>query len=244
MIKKKLTLLLTLLILSTAIKAQLTEDMALRLAELPLKSIHKEFPNKPGHVYNNADEVVLTPRDLHPAFYGSFDWHSSVHGHWMLVRVLKKYPKIPDYQSVIKAIDKNLTAENLQTEAEYFSKYENAKIFERTYGWAWLLKLDSELMNWDNEVGKRWYTALQPLTEVIVELWREYLPKQTYPNRIGVHPNSAFGLSFAIDWARAKGDSEFEAALVTKAIEFYGKEKNTPAWLEPDGADFFHLLYK
>lgn len=232
-----------LLVVSFGIRAQnstfLNEGMAMKLAELPMKSIHLEFPNKPGHVYNNADEVNLSPAQLHPVFYGCFDWHSSVHGHWMLVRVLRNFPESKNADKIEKMLDNSFDIQKMKIEADYFSKYENAKNFERTYGWAWLLKLDNELMTWSDPKASEWHKALQPLTNVIVELWKNYLPKQTYPDRTGVHPNSAFALNFALEWARTKKDAAFEKALMDKALSFYGKEQNTPAYLEPNGSDFF-----
>jgi len=127
----------------------------------------------------------------------------------------------------------------MQAEADYFKKYELAKTFERTYGWAWLLKLDQELLEWDNPEAKKWHAALQPLTKQILELWKVYLPKQTYPNRTGVHGNTAFALVFAIDWARAVNDKAFEIQLIDKAKTFYLDNQKTPAYMEPDGSDFF-----
>ncbi|HHT23691.1 MAG TPA: DUF2891 domain-containing protein [Bacteroidales bacterium] len=225
--------------LHTQNQSVFNEEMAIKLAQLPLKSINREFPNKPGHVYNNPTEVNLSPSQLHPVFYGSFDWHSSVHGHWMLLRVLRTFPESKITSEIVQVLDNSFQLEKMKVEAEYFSKYENARIFERTYGWAWLLKLDNELMECKHPKVREWHNNLQPLTEVIVDLWKTYLPKQTYPDRTGVHPNSAFALNFALEWARNKNDREFENALIKKALKFYGNEVNTPAYLEPNGADFF-----
>jgi hypothetical protein len=136
-------------------------------------------------------------------------------------------------------LDGSFQAEKIKTEAEYFHKYQVAKGFERTYGWAWLLQLDAELASWENPQAKTWHQNLKPLTDEIVKLWKEYLPKQTYPNRTGVHPNTAFALSFAIDWARTVGEKDFENQLIEKAKYFYLKDEKTPAYLEPDGSDFF-----
>lgn len=220
-------------------KKSFTEAMALKLSEMPLGCISQEYPNKTGHIYNDSTEVVLSPKDLHPSFYGCFDWHSSVHGHWMLIRILKQFPNIENAQSIIKELDNSFQAEKLQEEANYFSKYDLANHFERTYGWAWVLKLDEDLLKSDLPEAKKWHKNIKPLTDTIVKLWKKYLPKQTYPNRTGVHPNSAFALGFALDWARAVNDKEFERELIEKSISFYGNDINTPAYLEPDGADFF-----
>lgn len=238
---RKISLLL--FVISLSLSAQntvmLTDSMAVRLAQMPVKSIHLEFPNKPGHIYSNADEINLTPSQLHPVFYGCFDWHSSVHGHWMLLRLLNSFPYLQNADEIVDILDHSFQAEKMHLEAQYFSKFENAKTFERTYGWAWLLKLDNELIVSKHPKAAEWHTSLQPLTNVIVNLWKAYLPKQTYPDRTGVHPNSAFALKFALEWARTKQDKEFEKALTDKALYFYGKEQNTPAYLEPNGADFF-----
>lgn len=239
--KTIITLLAAILLFAGNVYAQniKSDSSLIKLAEMPLKNIFVEYPNKPGHSYINADEVGLSPRDLHPVFYGCFDWHSSVHGHWMLVRLLRNYPHITFREEIIKALNTSLNKENIEKEAAYFDRSDLTKSFERTYGWAWALKLDEELSLLNTEEGKVWHHNLQPLTQKIVALWKAYLPKQSYPSRVGTHNNSAFALGFAIDWARATGDKEFEQALVDKAKEFYGDETDTPSYLEPDGADFF-----
>ncbi|MEI7487977.1 MAG: DUF2891 family protein [Chryseobacterium sp.] len=188
----------------------------MKLADKPLHCINQEYPNKTAHIINNEKEVPLTPKDLHPSFYGCFDWHSSVHGHWMLTRLLKIKPNLANAKEIEKILDQSFQKEKLQTEADYFTKYELTTTFERTYGWAWVLKLDEELMTWDNPKAKIWHENLKPLTDKILNSWKAYLPKQTYPNRTGVHPNTAFAMVFALDWARATGDKAFEAQLVKK----------------------------
>lgn len=217
----------------------LTNEIASKLSQMPLHCINQEYPNKTAHVINNDKDALLTPQALHPAFYGCFDWHSSVHGHWMLVRLLKTMPDLQNKNEIEKILAQTFTPEKLQAEAAYFTKYEVASTFERTYGWAWLLKLDEELYTWDSPMAKEWHKNLEPLTQQIVKLWKAYLPKQTYPNRTGVHPNSAFAMGFALDWAKAVNDKDFEYVLMEKARYFYLKDKKTPAYLEPDGSDFF-----
>ncbi len=216
-----------------------SDSVLSKLIEMPLKNIFVEYPNKPGHTYVSADEVRLSPRDLHPVFYGCFDWHSSVHGHWMLVRLLRNYPNSKLNDKIIQTLNASLNKENIEKEAAYFDRSDLAKSFERTYGWAWVLKLDEELYLLNTEEGKKWHKNLQPLTKKIVELWKAYLPKQSYPTRVGTHNNSAFALGFAIDWARTVKDKDFESALIEKAKAFYLDEKDTPSYLEPDGTDFF-----
>ncbi|MBS1825496.1 MAG: DUF2891 domain-containing protein [Acidobacteria bacterium] len=216
----------------------LTPAGAAHLAELPLRCLQQEYPNKTGHTIEGATDARLTPKQLHPAFYGCFDWHSSVHGHWMLIRLLKTHPSLPQQQQIRKALDENLSAENLKAEAAYFAQYKLARTYERTYGWAWLLKLDQELLTFNDPQARRWHANLQPLTQAVLQLWTAFLPKQTYPNRTGVHPNTAFGLVFALDWARAKGDKTFEALIVQRARDYYRNNPPAPAIQEPDGTDF------
>lgn len=218
---------------------KLTSDVAEKLSKMPLGCIIQEFPNKTSHVANTAVDGRLLPSELHPAFYGCLDWHSSVHGHWMLLRLLKTMPDLKNREAIIAQLNKTFTQSNMENEAAYFTKYQVANTYERTYGWAWLLKLDEELYTWDNADAKRWYTALQPLTQQILKLWKAYLPKQTYPNRTGVHPNTAFGLVFALDWARTMKDAAFEQEIIGKAKSFYLDNVATPAYMEPDGSDFF-----
>lgn len=218
---------------------KLNQDIALQLSRAPLHCIPAEFPNKTSHLADAPEDARLLPSELHPVFYGCLDWHSSVHGHWMLVRLLQVYPDLPNKDSIIKVLDHSFQLEKMQLEAQYFGKYTASQNYERTYGWAWLLKLDEALGRSQDPVFHKWHTALQPLTEKIVALWKAYLPKQTYPNRTGVHPNTAFGLDFALDWALFKGDKGFEKAIREKARNFYGNNKNIPAYLEPDGSDFF-----
>ena len=214
------------------------KEIASKLAALPLHCINNEWPNKTSHGSDSAADHVLLPHELHPVFYGCYDWHSSVHGHWMLVKLLKTFPGIADRERIISILNNSFQLEKMQAEAAYFSKYKTSALYERTYGWAWLLKLDQELFEWNDPLGKQWYAALQPLTQKVKELWTAYLPKQTYPNRTGVHPNTAFGLVFALDWANALDQKEFSALVKQRSREYYFNNKQTPAYLEPDGTDF------
>src|SRR5262245_53049859 len=178
----------------------LTKEQASAFARLALKGIKKEFPNKPGHVLNDEADVK-SPRALHPAFYGCFDWHSSVHGHWMLVRLLRRFPELPERKEIRAVLAEHLTAKNLKGEADYFAE-PNRQSFERPYGWAWLLKLAEELHTWDDPDAKEWSRNVKPLADAIVARFLAYFPKQTYQIRSGVHPNTAFGFAFALDYAR------------------------------------------
>ena len=215
----------------------LTTEHVSAFARLALKGIHKEYPNKPGDVLNGAADIKA-PRAMHPAFYGCFDWHSSVHGHWMLVRLLRRFPEMPEKQRIRAALAENLTAKNLQAEADYFAQ-PNRQSFERTYGWAWLLKLAEELHGWDDPDGKEWSKNLRPLTDTIVGRYLAFLPKQTYPIRSGVHPNTAFGLAFALDYARAAGHKALRERVEERARNYFAGDRGVPAAWEPDGADFF-----
>lgn len=221
-------------------QTELTASVASQLSKLPLHCILSEFPNKTSHLSDAETDARLLPHELHPVFYGCLDWHSSVHGHWMLVRILKKFPNLENKEEIIQVLNNSFQTEKMEQEATYFGKYTASNIYERTYGWAWLLKLDEELYSWkDNAQAQQWHKALQPLTQKIVSLWKSYLPKLTYPNRTGVHGNTAFGLCFALDWAKTTNDTEFENAIRSKAIALYGKTHKIPAYLEPDGSDFF-----
>ncbi len=219
--------------------ARLTPEGAAHLAELPLRCLHQEYPNKTGHTIEASGDAILTPKQLHPAFYGCFDWHSSVHGHWMLVRLLASFPQLARGAEIRRALDESFQPSNLRAEAEYFERYKLSNTFERTYGWAWLLELDRELYTWDDPQAREWHRRLQPLTSKVVELWSAFLPKQTYPNRTGVHPNTAFALVFALEWSRTMGNKTFESLIVSRARDYYARNTDAPAILEPDGSDFF-----
>ena len=216
---------------------ELTPDMAGTFAWMALRGIQREYPNKPGHVMNNVKEVK-SPAELHPAFYGSFDWHSSVHGHWMLVRLLKAFPQLQKADEIRPVLSENLSAENIAAEVAYLNQ-PGRKSFERTYGWAWLLKLAAELHDWDDAQGQVLSRNLCPLAQVIVDRYLDFLPRLTYPIRRGLHPNTAFGLSFAYDYAQKVNHQELELLLVQRSRDFYLEDTNYPAQWEPDGDDFF-----
>lgn len=215
----------------------LTEKVAANFAELALKCVQKEYPNKLDHVMNDAKEIQA-PSVLHPAFYGCFDWHSSVHGHWMLVRILKLFPQIDLGTKIRKVLSENLSSENIKTEIIYLNQA-NRKSFERTYGWAWLLKLVEELYDWNDADGKIWLKNLQPLSDAIAQQYIDFLPKQYYPIRTGVHPNTAFGIAFASDYVRKIKNDKLEKLLIERSLAYYGKDKNYDTNWEPGGEDFF-----
>lgn len=215
----------------------LNESQASHFARLALKCVAREYPNKPEHVIND-DRDVQSPKLLHPAFYGCYDWHSSVHGHWMLVRLLRKFPKMLEADEIRKAISANLTAENIQIEADYL-KQANRQSFERTYGWAWLLKLAEELSSWDDPDARSWSSNLQPLVEALVNQYIVFLPKQIYPIRTGVHPNTAFGLAFAFDYAKRLANRKLANLIAERSRTYFANDINYPAAWEPGGEDFF-----
>jgi hypothetical protein len=215
---------------------RLIEGVASSFARLVLDCVRREYPNKPDHVANGDDDV-RNPRSLHPAFHGCYDWHSAVHGHWMLVRLLELFPGLPEAAEIRTALNETLSPVNIASEVAYLDG-PNRKSFERTYGWAWLLKLAEELRGWDDPDGRRWARNLDPLAQAIARRYEEFLPKQTYPIRTGVHPNTAFGIAFALDYATAVGAGEFRAVLLERAVAYYGNDRNVPAGWEPGGEDF------
>jgi hypothetical protein len=222
---------------ATKPSAVLTRERASAFARLALKGLQKEYPNKPEHVLAGPADVKC-PKDLHPAFYGSYDWHSSVHGHWMLVRLLRLFPDLAEANEIRSVLQAHLTAPNLKAETDYFAR-PDSKPFERPYGWAWLLKLVQELKDWDDADARVWAKNVGPLADMVVARYREYFPKQTYPIRTGVHPNTAFGLSMAHDYARAVGDARLSALVEERARAYFGADAGVPAAWEPGGADFF-----
>jgi hypothetical protein len=215
----------------------LNQAQASHFANLALKCVSKEYPNKPEHVINDPHDVQ-NPKALHPAFYGCYDWHSSVHGHWMLVRLLRLFPNLPEAAEIRKLLGANLTAENVASEAVYIMQ-PSRQSFERTYGWAWLLKLAEELYLWDDPDGKTWSRNLQPLIEVLIDQYLRFLPKQTYPIRTGVHPNTAFGLAFALDYAKTVGNDKLQDLIAERSRSYFAKDANYPGSWEPGGEDFF-----
>jgi len=215
---------------------KLTIKQALKLAQLPIHCIQVEYPNKLNQVLGNAT-FLKEPKALHPAFYGCFDWHSAVHGHWSLVSLLKQFPNIENAGRIKKMLLENISKENIELEIKYFDDKENAS-FERTYGWAWLLKLVEELHTWDTPFAKQLETNLQPLTDLIVDKCIDFLPKLNYPIRVGEHPNTAFGLSFAWDYAKAVGNKVLLNSILKRSREFYFSDENCPIKWEPSGFDF------
>jgi hypothetical protein len=206
-------------------------------ARVALTNIRQEYPNDPRHLASGADDRA-TPRELHPAFYGSFDWHSSVEMHWLLVRLLRLAPDAVAEPEVRAALDEHLTAYALAAEAAYLAQH---RTFARPYGWGWALRLVAELAGWDDPDGQRWAANAGKFAATIVDLYLEWLPKVGYPVRWGAHQNSAFGLSLALPYARHRagtGDATLLTAIERAAFGWFGEDVDYPTGWEPSGTDF------
>jgi hypothetical protein len=213
----------------------LTVEGAGFLADLALKCVDQEYPNKLNQTLK--DETMLrSPKSLHPAFYGCYDWHSAVHAHWMLVHLLRTHPAITSRDLILDKLNFSLTKENIEAEVLYLES--ESKSWERMYGWSWLMKLGEELYRWDDPNAQRWYKNLLPLIDAIIEKYEEFLTIQQYPVRTGVHPNTAFGLSFAFDYALTTGQEELEWHIRKAALKYYLDDSGCPASWEPSGEDF------
>jgi hypothetical protein len=209
---------------------------AQRFADLALACVGKEYPNKISHLLN-SDADVAPPRKLTPAFYGCYDWHSSVHGHWLLVRLIKTFPDAPFAKPAREALRKSLTAENLKQEAAYL-RGEGRASFERPYGMAWLLQLVVELAEWDDPQAREMLANLAPLEQTVRERLQTWLPKLSHPVRIGEHNQSAFALGLLLDYARATKNAEFAKLVEAKTRQFFLQDKDCALSYEPSGEDF------
>jgi hypothetical protein len=225
------------LLLAVSTSAQdLTLAQANHLASLPLKCLQQQYPNKPGEVLIDSTEV-LQPKIMHPAFYGCFDWHSSVHGHWSLVYLLNRFPDLAHRTDIIAKLQANLSKENIVAEVAYLNK-KHEKSFERTYGWNWLLKLQHELELSKESYAKPLAGNLRPLTNLVIQRYMEFLPKLLYPIRAGTHSNSAFGLSFAWDYAVFSKNEALQNSIRENAKRLFLNDRDYPYLLEPSGTDF------
>ena len=207
-----------------------------RFANLALACVHKEYPNKISHSLN-SDADVAPPRKLTPAFYGCYDWHSSVHGHWLLARLVRTFPDASFAPSAREALRQSLTAENIAEEAVYL-RTEGRASFERPYGLAWLLQLVAELREWDDPQAREMAANLSPLEHAALQRMNDWLPKLSHPVRIGEHSQTAFALGLMLDYARATRDTKFADLLESKARQFFLKDKHCPLAYEPSGEDF------
>lgn len=207
-------------------------------AGVALANVTRELPHKIDHLLTSPGEWQ-SPRAMHPAFYGSYDWHSSVHMHWLLARLLRLALALGEAPRIRATFDLHFAPANIETEAAYL-RHPARQSFERTYGWAWLLKLQTELMllaEADPQAA-RWRDALQPLADLIAERYLHYLPLADYPIRAGTHANSAFGLLFALDYAEKIQHIALRKLIAAKANQWFGRDRRYPARYEPGGEDF------
>ena len=215
---------------------EFSQTEAEQLVQLPLKCITQEFPNKLGQVLG-SEEDLARPKELRPAFFGCFDWHSAVHSQLSLVKLLKDFPDLKQADSIRNALSERLTEEHIQTEIEFFESEHN-KNFERTYGWAWLFTLAKELKTWDDPQGQECLAQLMPLVDVLEIKLIEFLPKLVYPIRVGEHPNTAFALSLTLDYAEVFEKNELTNLIVKRSRDFYLNDEACPMGWEPGGYDF------
>ncbi len=217
-------------------QGQLDEATAAKFAGMALACVGKEYPNKIAHVLN-SDKDVAPPRLLTPAFCGCFDWHSSVHGHWLLVRLARLFPKASFAAEARKALARSLTQSNMAAEAAYLAG-EGRESFERPYGLAWLLQLAAELREWDDPLAKEWAQTIKPLEDAAIARLKAWLPKLSHPVRSGEHSQTAFALGLVYDWARRASDTEFLGLLEGNIRRMYLQDKQCPWNYEPSGEDF------
>jgi hypothetical protein len=211
----------------------LSQDLASGFARIALGHVERAYPNNPQHVLKGPEDL-RTPQDYHPIFHGSFDWHSCVHGYWLLARLYRRFPDLPERAAIGALMDRRLTAAAVEGERAYFTA---APHFERPYGWAWLLALVAELRRHENAEGRRWRASLAPLDALIAGRLEAFLPGGQYPVRSGTHASSAFALTLAIDYAQACGAGALEGLLRQKARQWFGNDADCQAW-EPGGEDF------
>jgi len=223
--------------LCTTLPVNADNDAAVnRFANLALACVHQEYPNKISHVMS-GDQDALPPRRLTPVFYGCFDWHSSVHGHWLLTRLLRLYPDADFAPTAEAALNDSFRTENVTVEVSYVT-HEQRGSFERPYGVAWLLQLTAELREWDDPRAKRWLAILEPLELALVANMETWLGKLAYPIRIGEHSQTAFAFGLFLDWAQVAEREDFYNLVVKRSRDFYLKDQNCPLAYEPGGQDF------
>ncbi|WP_321792871.1 DUF2891 domain-containing protein [Caballeronia sp. J97] len=213
----------------------LDATLASKFAQVALGHLTREYPNKLDHVMAGAADVQ-SPRALHPIFYGSFDWHSCVHGYWLIARLHDRFPDLPEAPRIRAVIDAHFTDANVAAEVDYLER-PAARGFERPYGWAWLLALAGQLRSMRSGDGVRWARTLAPLADAFVARFEEFLPKSTYPLRVGTHFNMAFALTLAMGYARAAQNAGFERLLSETALRWFEKDEGCQAW-EPAGDEF------
>jgi hypothetical protein len=211
-------------------------DAAARFARLALDCVHLEYPNKVAHVLQ-SDADARPPRVLTPAFYGCYDWHSSVHGHWLLARLARLFPEAEFAAAARAALARSLTPANVAAEVAYL-RGPGRTSFERPYGLAWLLQLAAELRSWDDPQAREWAATLAPLEIESAQRIMAWLPKLQYPIRSGEHSQTAFAFGLVADWAQVRGDVGMVRLLEQRARAFYLDDRACPLAYEPSGEDF------
>jgi len=240
--KRTLALCLCLLLLTPAVRAQepsgnnLDLQLAGRYGKLALKCVHRQYPSKISHLLRSRNDA-RTPKELTPVFYGCYDWHSAVHGHWMLARIARLFPGTPIAKQARQALDRSLTAEGVAKELAYL-KAPGREDFERPYGLAWLLQLGAELREWNTPEARRWSKILAPLEQLVVKRLEAWLPKLSRPIRSGDHHQTAFALGLALDWARVAGAADFEKLVSQTAQRLFDDDSACLLEYEPSGEDF------
>ena len=217
------------------IETSLTPKLAAQFARLALSHVTREYPNKLDHVLGKRADLK-SPRELHPIFFGSFDWHSCVHGYWLLATIVRLFPDLTEAAAIRELFDAQLTSAKAKTEVRYLGRKLTAT-FERPYGWGWLLMLAAELRRHDGTRVKKWNAALAPLADAFNERFQSFLPKATYPIRVGTHFNSAFAITLALEYADVSSDAALRKALTTNAQAWFRNDVDCQAW-EPGGDDF------
>jgi hypothetical protein len=227
-------------LLSAAAQAQESEAFdataVSRFAELALDCVHQGYPNKISHVLSSAEDAK-PPVELTPVFFGCFDWHSAVHGHWLLVRLCRRYPEAPFVSEARAALDLSFTPNKVAAEVAYL-RGEGRATFERPYGLAWLLQLSAELHEWDDPQARQWAATLEPLEKEAAERFKSWLPKLSHPVRTGEHSQTAFALGLVLDWARSRGDAQMTELVTQRARDYYLKDRGANLAFEPDGQAF------
>lgn len=214
----------------------LSREQAMRFVSLPLAGLRREYPNHLMHLLNGAQDA-RTPSALHPVFYGCYDWHSAVHGYWLLAHCARSFPDLPQGASIQELFAEHFTAAKMQGEIDYLQQ-PGRTTFERPYGWGWLLKLADELRQWPLPQAAQWHALLQPLAQLLRARLIEFLPRQRQPIRTGTHYNTAFALLLALDHARGEADAALESSVCEAALRYYAADTEYPSRYEPGGDDF------
>jgi hypothetical protein len=227
---------IVLIFAATMSASDFDQQQAARFAKLALDCVHQEYPNKIAHSLN-SDADVKPPRELTPAFYGCYDWHSSVHGHWLLVRLARLFPHADFAGPARAAVAHDLTPVNIAGEVKYLTA-DGRSSYERPYGLAWLLQLAAELREWDDPQARQWAATLRPLEDAVIARVSAWLPKLAHPIRTGEHNNTAFGLGLMLDYAHVARNRPFGALLESRSRDYYAKDRACPLSYEPSGEDF------